>query len=170
MAIAQREQRTFGVDAEVDRRSSPYFGAVHVSSERLRHQHIAGFARGGSYSHSSVEGLQRQPGGVVRIERLVDDFARIGINRVHPCPFRQRVLERGRVSGTSQGAEEGHGGGDGPIPGGLDSDQVNRQRVARFGTLNPKGSGLRIDEGVNNRLTGEIGLRSDLAAEGILRE
>ena len=69
---------------------------------------------------------------------------------------------------AGQGTKQRNGAAGRPIASRLDVDQVDRQRVSRLGALDIEGPGLRIDEGVLDRLAGQVLLGADPAGEAIL--
>src|SRR5207244_8615933 len=120
------------------------------------------------YADRPVEWLEREGGAVIRIERAKEDALRRFVDLVHPNSLRQWLLKgRGEVR-AGQRAKQRNGAAGRPIARRLDVDQVDRQRVARLGALDIEGPGLGIDEGVLDRLAGQVLLGADPAGEAIL--
>ena len=65
-------------------------------------------------------------------------------------------------------AEEGDRRRRAPVAGGLEADEVQRQRVARLGALDVERAGLRVDEAQVDLLAGQVGDAAQRAAEGVL--
>ena len=92
-----------------------------------------------------------------------------------PGPPRRSRPARGagraerRPSRGRERPEQRHRAGGGPVAGRLDRDEVDRQGVARLGSLHEERSGLRIHEGELDHARDVIVRPADLATERVLR-
>ena len=115
-----------------------------------------------------MEGLEREAGAVVGVERLKANCLRGLVDLIDPGLLRQRILEGLRVVGAGQGPEEWNVDADRPVAGRLDVDQMNRQRVARLGALDVEGTRLRVEVGKLADLAEDVTRRADMSGKAVL--
>ena len=87
VSIADTEQRTLDIYAQVDGGTCLRLWRIHVPAERLGHKDIPRLACGGRDAYGAVERSQRKLDGVVAVKCLVDDHAPLPIYLVDPDPL-----------------------------------------------------------------------------------
>ena len=170
VAVAEREQRALHVDPEVAGDPGPHLGGVHVAAERVGHQGAAHLQVGRRDPDRAVHGVHRQVHRVVALPGGEPAGAARAVELPHPDQFRQRLVQQRGGVGGRQRAEQRHGGGRAPVPGGLDRDEVHGQRVAGLRALDVERAGLRVEVGELAHLRDQVVLPAHLAREAVLGE
>src|SRR6266568_5844189 len=87
VSIADTEESTLDIYAQVDCGTCLRLWRIHVPAERLGHKDIPRLACGGRDAYGAVERSQRELDGIVAVKCLVDDHAPLPIYLVDPDPL-----------------------------------------------------------------------------------
>ena len=166
--VADREQRALDVDTEVDGGSGTHLRGVHVAAEAVGDQRAAHLPAGRGDPDGAEHRLQRQVDLEVAEAGIEGDGAAGPVQLVDVGRVGQRVLQRHDPVGAGHPAEERDVRRCAPVAGGLEADQVQGERVARFGALDEEGAGLGVHEAQVDLLAGQVGHRPQLAAERVV--
>jgi hypothetical protein len=169
VAVPDGEQRAHDVDAEEAGGAGPHLRRVHVAAETLGHQRAADLAARRGDAHGPEHRLDRQVDPQVGVLRGEGDGVPSPVQLVDPGGVRQRVLQGRDPVGAGQAAEERDRRRSAPVPGGLHSDEVQRQGVPRLGALHVERPGLRVDEAQVDLLARQVLGRAERPAVRVIR-
>ncbi len=163
MAIAEIEETTLGVDRQINHRADADIGQVHVAAVVVRDQRgdRLDLRRG---ADGADERLVRQRDLVVPLG------AGLGIDMQLLDPLRQRLMQQRGLVGADKAAEarHHHRGTARLRPARHDALDIDGERIALLGTVDPDRPVLRIEIGKVEDLRGAVGLVLDRALERIV--
>src|SRR6476619_7415473 len=168
VTISEGEQRTGDIDPQVAGRANGHLWGVHVSAECLGHQGAAYLAPCWGDPDRTEHRVDGQVHGEVAALRREPQRACGGIVFVYVGPLRQRRLQRGTGGNAGQPAEERDQRRRTPGACRSQIGQVDRQRVARLGALDPERPGLRVQVLGVERSGGHVVAAGDASAVGVL--